>query len=145
MTRTVSNTDDVIDSRDIIARIEELEAERDDHAECDCEPGALDDDGCICEPAKQWAAKNPDDAEELRILTALAEEAEGCAADWKHGETLIRDSHFIDYAEQLADDIGAIDKEQSWPLNCIDWTEAARQLQMDYAAVDFDGVTYWVR
>ncbi len=32
-----------------------------------------------------------------------------------------------------------------WPYTCIDWDEAARQLQMDYASVDYDGVTYWIR
>ena len=145
MTRTVSNTEDVLDSLDIIARIEELEAERDDYAECDCEPGALDDDDCICEPDKQWAAKNPDDAEELAALTALAEEAEGYAADWKYGETLIRDSYFRTYAEELADDIGAVPKDTQWPCNHIDWESAAADLRMDYTAVDYDGVTYWVR
>lgn len=27
----------------------------------------------------------------------------------------------------------------------IDWERAAEELRMDYTAVDFDGVTYWVR
>jgi len=138
MTRTVSNTEDVLDSRDIIARIEELEAERDDFGQGDTESGTE-------AFARLWAEENPDDAEELRILTALAEEAEQYAPDWKYGEVLIRDSYFEEYAEQLADDIGAIDRNASWPLSCIDWKEAARQLQQDYTAVDFDGATYWVR
>jgi hypothetical protein len=30
-------------------------------------------------------------------------------------------------------------------MRCIDWNEAASELQMDYTAVEFDGVTYWVR
>ena len=78
-------------------------------------------------------------------MKALADEASGYAADWPHGETLIRDSYFKDYAMELADDIGAIDNNASWPLTCIDWDQAARELQMDYSAVDFDGVTYWIR
>lgn len=137
MPRDISNTEDVLDSRDIIARIEELEAERDDFATAEAgegEPEVMD-----------WEAANPEDAAELAILSKLAEEAEGYAADWKYGETLIRDSYFRTYAEELADDCGMIPDGLSWPLTCIDWEQAARELQMDYTSVDFDGVTYWVR
>lgn len=122
MSNEISNMDDMIDSRDVIARIEELEAFQ-----------------------EAEGLMNTDALEELRILKALAEEAEGYAADWKYGEQLIRDSYFKDYAQQLAYDIGAINAEASWPNNCIDWDQATRELQMDYASVDFDGVTYWTR
>lgn len=117
---TISNDDDLIDSRDVIQRIAELE---------DIEPADLDDD----------------DREELRVLKALAEEAAQYAPDWEHGETLIRDSYFKNYAQDLAEDIGAIKAEAQWPYTCIDWEQAARELRMDYTAVDFDGVTYWIR
>lgn len=129
---TISNMDDVIDSRDIIERIEELEAEREALA-----------DGENGEALREW--DEGDEGQELRALKALAEEAEGYAPDWKYGEALIRDSYFREYAEQLADDIGAVDRNASWPCNCIDWDEAARQLKQDYTSVDFDGVEYWVR
>ena len=85
------------------------------------------------------------DAQEYRALESLANEAEGCAADWQYGETLIRDSYFKEYAMELADDIGAVKSDAGWPNNCIDWDQAARELQMDYTSVDFDGVTYWIR
>lgn len=158
MANTISNYDDIIDSRDVIARIEELEAEREalqleiDDAEVQwLKTEAGTDEAHAVVDRRQaayvaldaWTAS--DDADELRILKALADEASGYAADWKYGETLIRDSYFRDYAEQLADDIGAIDRNASWPVNCIDWDQAARELQMDYSAVDFDGVTYWIR
>jgi antirestriction protein len=137
MTRTISNYDDVIDSRDVIARIEELEGERDSYATAQAgegEPEVMD-----------WEADFPDDAEELATLKALAEEAEGYAPDWTHGETLIRDSYFVEYAQELAEDIGAINHEASWPNTCIDWEQAARELRMDYTAVEFGDVTYWIR
>jgi hypothetical protein len=44
-----------------------------------------------------------------------------------------------------AEDIGAIGSDASWPLYCIDWKQAARDLQMDYSAVEFMGQTYYVR
>lgn len=135
MTRTVSNSDDVIDSRDIIARIEELEAERDAHQD-DFDEGSVD---------TPWAEVNADDAAELAALLALQEECEGCS-DWRHGCELIRDSYFTEYARQYADDIGRGDYgDMQWPLNCIDWDEAARQLQQDYTSVTFDGEEYWIR
>jgi antirestriction protein len=58
---------------------------------------------------------------------------------------LIRDSYFEDYAQELADDLGLLQKGSTWPYTCIDWEQAARELQMDYSMVTFDGVDYWVR
>jgi hypothetical protein len=117
-TREISNIDDVIDSRDVIARIEELEG--------------------IDEP-------DDDERDELNTLKELAEEAEGYSPDWAYGSTLIRDSYFKDYAMELAEDIGAIPDNLQWPCTCIDWDQAARELQMDYTSVEFGDVTYWVQ
>lgn len=112
-----TNNDDVIDSRSVIARIDELEGEDE-----------LDDD----------------DREELAALRAFAEEGESLS-DWQYGETLIRDSYFEDYARELAEDIGAVNPNASWPLTYIDWEAASDALKMDYTSLDFDGVTYWGR
>jgi hypothetical protein len=125
---TISKYDNVIDSRDVIARIEDLEAQ------------AEEDEGTLL-PEGLDAAEEA----ELKALQALAEEAEGYATDWLYGETLIRDSYFKEYAQELADDIGAINEEASWPNNWIDWDKAVEELQMDYTTVDFDKVTYWIR
>lgn len=136
MTTVIDNSADLLDSRDVIARIEELEASR------DAFPEAAD---TTAEGGGTWAEECPEDAAELAVLTALAEEAEGYAADWRHGETLIRDSYFEDYARELAEDIGAVKSDMSWPYTSIDWEQAANELKQDYTSVDFDGVTYWVR
>ena len=138
----ICNTDDVIDSRDVIARIEELEGERDSF-EIDAE--ILDEPDTIGNVEVEWAIQNEDDAKELKTLTELAEEAEDYASDWRYGETLIRDSYFEDYARDLAEDIGAIKENASWPNNYIDWEAASEALKLDYTSVEFDGVTYWVR
>ena|SRR5688572_20432045 len=136
MGRDISNSDDVIDSRDVIARIEELEGERDSW-EPDAEIAHVE--------GVTWEDANPDDAAELKALEALAEEADGYASDWKYGATLIRDSYFEDYARELASDLGMMKDDLSWPHNCIDWERAAEELKQDYTSVEFDGVTYWVR
>jgi len=148
---TISNSDDVIDSLDVIARIEELRDERATVAEV-LEDASHDDNGNTVnsEDADQALAElnawdESEEAEELKMLEALASEAEGYAADWQHGETLIRDSYFKEYAMELAEDIGAIDSNATWPNTCIDWDQAARELRMDYTGVEFGNVTYWVR
>jgi len=121
MKKEISNHDDIIDSRDIIERIDELES--------DFEDGTRDDS----------------EKDELKVLKELAKEGEDYSSDWKYGETLIRDTYFKDYAMELAEDIGAINSDSNWPNNCIDWDQAARELQMDYTMIDFDGIDYWIR
>lgn len=123
MAREISNNDDIIDSRDVIERIEELEA-----LEADEETG-LDED----------------EAEELRVLRAFAREGSAYADDWPHGATLIRESYFVDYAKEYADDVIGGVREASWPFSHIDWDEAAEDLKTDYTEIDFDGVAYLVR
>jgi len=109
MANTIDNFDDVIDSRDVIARIEELEGEREalqleiDDAETQwlkTEAGTNEAHAVVDRRQAAYVALDAwtasDDADELRILKALADEASGYAADWTHGETLIRDSCFKD-------------------------------------------------
>jgi hypothetical protein len=123
MNREISNSDDVIDSRDVIARIEELE----DIANPELGSGLTDEE-----------------KEELTSLKALAEEAEGYAPDWHYGETLIRDSYFTEYAREMLEDCGEIPKNLPHYIE-IDWDATTRNIRVDYTSVDFDGVTYWIR
>jgi hypothetical protein len=140
---TPTHMDDLIDSRDVIARIEELTDER--AAIVD----ATDDEDENEEYREAARAEltewDEDNLDELQSLQDLAKQGEDYAADWQYGETLIRDSYFKEYAMELADDIGAINSEASWPNTCIDWDQAAKELQMDYSSIEFDGTTYWVR
>src|SRR5687767_7294225 len=103
-----TNTDDVIDSRDVIEAIENYQSD---------------------------ASTSDVDPDDYRALLRLAEQASDYAADWEYGETLIRDSYFTEYAQQLADDIGAIDANAAWPLSHIDWEAAADELKQDYTSV----------
>ena len=114
----IDNSRDVIDSREIIERIDELKALQ--------KKQALD----------AW------DESELETLQNLDSED---IAEWHDGATLIRDSYFTEYARELAQDIGVILRDGGWPVNCIDWDKAADELKTDYQLVDFDGIDYWVR
>jgi antirestriction protein len=37
-----------------------------------------------------------------------------------------------DFARDMADQLGAVDKNASWPMTCIDWEAAAKELMYDY-------------
>lgn len=131
----ITNSDDLIDSRDVIARIAELEGGR---------PELLEADDCGEDQSGEAHGSFRAWEDELDSLRKLAEQADG-SPDWAYGESLIRDSFFETYAQELAEDIGAVKDDASWPNNCIDWERAARELQQDYMSVDFAGVTYWIR
>ncbi len=127
---TPTNSDDVIDSRDVIARIEEL------NTLLDGEEDNTDYD---------------DVHNELEILTKLQEEAEA-SPDWEYGETLIRKDYFVTYIKELIDDCYPIPDEiknrsGEWPYRHIkiDYEAAADEAKYDYIEVDFDGVTYFIR
>lgn len=83
-----------------------------------------------------------DEQTELAELDDLESEI---GLGWRDGESMIPESEFEDYARELAVDIGAIDKNASWPCNCIDWEEAADQLKQDYTSVSYQGEDYYVR
>jgi hypothetical protein len=144
MANAISNSHDIIDSRDVIDRIEELRDEFEtaitDKTDVDC----IDVDNAVGAAAADESHVMHDEAVELVALEALAKEGEGYS-DWQHGAALIRDSYFETYAREFAEEIGAIPNDAAWPCTCIDWEQAARELRMDYTSVEFDGVTYWVR
>jgi len=179
MAREIDNSEDIIDSRDVITRIGELESDIEMHmdeisdivneiADLEAEIEILNEgdyedvatiieerenniealraDGSNIEENIQNIRSDIEEAEEeLAPLKSLADEAEGYSADWRYGATLIRESYFEEYAQQLAEDIGAISSDLAWPACHIDWEAAADALKMDYTSVDFDGVDYWIR
>jgi|CXWL01.1.fsa_nt_gi hypothetical protein len=85
--------------------------------------------------------RDEDEEAELKDLLDAREEI----SEWDSGETLIADSYFEEYAQDLAEDLGFISSNVQWPATCIDWKEAAEQLQQDYSSLEIEGVTYWYR
>lgn len=115
----IDNSQDYLDVRDIIERVENLRENIDR------------------------------DAEELASLELLLENMKGYGGDhqWE-GEwypvTLIRDSYFEDAMDELLEDIGELKAYEDRPPY-IKITVDYDALQMDYTSVEFDGVTYWYR
>jgi hypothetical protein len=131
-----NNSESTIDSRDIIERIKELEAERDSCM-------MIREDGGEEADPQGWEDQNPEDAAELAALSNLAEDGEG-AADWTYGETLIRDDYFTEYVREMLKDCGEIPRDLPHYI-AVDWHKTANNVRVDYFDVDFDGVTYWIR
>lgn len=161
MSYEIHNGANIIDSRDVIDRIVYLAEERtaleEKVQECRDERDALEDAGADNEEALENAADALAEAKdnlacwddeyggELVDLSALQSEAENCTSEWRDGASLIRDTYFVEYAQQFAEDIGAIKDDQGWPYDHIDWEAAADALKMDYSSVTFAGVDYRVR
>lgn len=117
-------TADVIDVRDVIARVEELEPQVD----------AIGEGEHIAEWNK---------------LTRLLHELNGYGGDeeWRgdwYPVTLIDDAYFVDYARELVIDCGGLPRDvPDWVE--IDWRATARNIQTDYSSVEINGRTYWYR
>ena len=164
--REITNSQDIIDSRDVIDRIEYLEGERStlesavetaqeavneyetpegtDPEDDEGIDGLRDDLEAARDALKEWDESDED--RELKALKSLQDEVEGYCPNWKYGAALIRESYFTEYAEELAGDITDYDpRKVHWPFTCIDWEKAADELKQDYTTVDFDGVDYYVR
>ena len=130
-TKEITNNDDVIDVRDVIARVEELESVE----------GIEDDINGLVES---------DEAAELVTLRELLGELEGNGGDeqWRgswYPVTLVRDSYFEDFAREEAENLDLVKSDARWPYTCINWEEAAEELKQDYTTTEFDDVTYWYR
>ena len=122
---TPTPSDDTIDSRDIISHIEYLE------------------------DAVEGGDATTDERDELATLRALAEECEGCA-DWHYGEMLIAKTCFVEYIKEVINECYPMPEDfdnGSWPwchLN-MNWESAAKDAEMDYMEVEYDGVPFLIR
>ena len=154
---TEIDAEKILDSRDIITRFDYLTEERNDLKSRleDAEEtlkDATDDttaDG-LAEEAQEALDRAKDaltewDAEHADELKALEDFIDEGTDEFRHGETLVREDHFEDYARDLAEETGALENCDHWPLTCIDWEKAARELRMDYTEAEFLGHTYLFR
>lgn len=134
----VNNTYDVIDSRDVFEKVDELESEI----------GGLKEDSSYLEDLYNpgtLESEIDELEEELKPIKAFADELKEASTESQDGETVVRGSFFETYAQELADDLGLTTDSDTWPLYHIDWDAAADSLKQDYTEVDFDGVTYFIR
>lgn len=121
MTMTIDNYQDMIDVRDVIEEFESVEG-----------------------------SDEPEDIEQVLQLQELLSDLAGSGGDhrWRgdwYPVTLIRDSYFVTYSQEFAEEVCEHSPGASWPYDYIDWPRAAEALQMDYTSVEYQGTTYWYR
>lgn len=143
---SISKYDDVIDSRDVIERIEELGEELADKLNAVTKTDDWNSEN-ISEGNYQFMVNSlpksdKDDIEEYWMLVALAEECEQYNSDWEYGVSLIRYSYFEDYMDEMIEDCYELPKDMPyWMSIKLDY-EALKQ---DYTEVEFGDVTYYIR
>ena len=118
---------DVIDVRDLIARVEELES-------------LIEGEGCedACGAYR----------DELATLQAILDDLKGYGGDeqWRgdwYPVTLIAESYFTDYARDLV--LDCYDLKGLPHFVHIDWELTAREVKVDYSEIEIDGMTYFYR
>jgi antirestriction protein len=119
-----------------------LESERENLVE------ATDEDREEIEGRIEAAESDFGDAEkaELKQLESLKDDiGESRGKINEEGGPFVLEDDFEAYAQELADDLGAIPRDASWPCTCIDWEKAADELKMDYSSVEWNGETYLYR
>lgn len=150
-----------IDTRDLYKRQCELQSELDALKEAEEDAQEVLDNlpmvegdndtgqGAIDDAVEVWTASRWDISdwenehlEELKALDLLESEV---GSEWSTGETLIPENDFEQYAQDFAEDIGAISRHLDWPCDYIDWERAADGLRMDYSEVEYEGTTYLFR
>lgn len=87
--------------------------------------------------------------EARRDIQAVLDDIGGNGEDFRHEgigypSHLIRDSHFIDYVQDMVMDCGDIPKEFPTYIH-IDWESTANDLRFDYSCVYVCGQKYWYR
>jgi len=126
-----------LDTRDLQARLEELESEREDFQNTvnDAEEG--EEKQTAQEELDSWEGDN---LEELEALRELKDEV----SEWDDGNTLIPEEDWIDYVQELLIDTGDLPRNIPWYIE-IDWDRTAENIAQDYGTVDYLGTTYYYR
>lgn len=139
----------IIDTRDLQERLSELqnlsETLDDAHKELrsieddpDCSPEDIEKAQEIVDLAE--IDFGTDEVKELEEIQGLAYEI----PEWKYGNTLIHEAEWVDYVQELCEDIGDIPKNIPHYIE-IDWGKTADNIKQDYGEVQFQGETYYYR
>jgi antirestriction protein len=142
---TRSSTD-YIDSRDLLNELRDLLGDP-YYEECGNDPADAHREEGYEDLAEAWAALDDDDKARVQAIRTVLEELPETTVDLGNswGCTMIPESEFTAYAEELAEDLGVMPDPDHWPTMYIDWEAAAEALKADYTSIEFDGITYLCR
>ena len=139
-----------IDSRDLAKRLEELQDERQElldaleEAEKELSDSEEEDkselEESVTEAKQALQEFELDNLEEMQELESLENEI----SEWSDGNTLIPEEDFVDYCQELCEDIGDVSRDLHSYI-VIDWDATADNIKADYSEVEYQGNTYLVR
>ena len=122
---------DYFDSRDMIDRIEELEALE----ELFLDPESSEEDKA------EWTRELDNELGQLREFADSVGNPE-----WIHGMMFIAERHFTGYAQELCEDLGYLSNNlPGFIASNINWEGVADDLRVDYSEYELDGNTYYAR
>ena len=137
-----------LDTRDLQEQIDNLELEieelNEDLEDLDKDLGMCGSDFellTVQDEIEKGKEQLQDLRDELQPLLDL--KAEGIP-EWDDGATLIPESDWEEYVEDLLKDCGYISNDVPWWI-VIDWAATADNVAADYSTVDYDGDTYYYR
>jgi len=154
MAESIDSNADIIDIRDVIARVEELREEREpleaEYNEVN-ESDDKDSDEAVHDALLAAKEELDDwDSENYAELKSLQDLLESCKrrggdeqweGDW-YPISLIRDSYFNEAMDEMVEECYTLPKDLPFWMTITYDYEALKQ---DYTSVEFNGVTYWVR
>ena len=142
----------VIDTRDIQDRIDEIESDieslEEEISELSEEIDELDEDDSgnkneidlKLDDIEDKRGQIEDLQEELSMLLDVKQEV----PEFSYGETLIHENYWVEYVQELCEDCGYISKDFPYWIE-IDWEATAKNVAMDYSTIELDGNTYYFR
>jgi len=131
-TENLIKHDDIVDVRDIIAKLATLERLRSDTPDAD---------------AVTWELS--EEAKELAALERIMEDLKGKGGDeqWRgdwYPVTLIHEDYFTEYTKELVTECGYLSRDfPGWIA--IDWESTANAVRQDYQPIEIDDHVYWTR
>ena len=112
-----------IDSFEVLDRIDELEAKREE----------------------QSTSLTSEEAAELVDLRKLDEQGKQVSRDWEYGSLMVRDDHFVNYVRDYAVEILGIPGVDFPSFVVIDWEKTAENFKTDWNPIWFGNTLYYVR
>lgn len=166
-TSEINWSDETIDSREVIARQEELISEAETLQltvdDLIAEIKELETEGetslsyekletlreALSEAESELYDFEEEYQDELLLLKDAVEGGED-SPDWIHGEALISEDYFEDYIKDQINDCYEMPKEfeeGKWPWNhmTMDWYAAAEEAKQDYNEIYVGGYTFYIR
>jgi hypothetical protein len=136
---------DIIDTRDLVDRFNELEEELEEFEEIIALYNSRASEFDTLAEFKDWYSDEYELYEELEKIRELTEDLSDADDDFEDGIILIAEENFTAYCKDLVEDIGDAPVLPTYMVVDIDWDATADNLRVDYSEVEFHGNTYLYR